>query len=48
MISYFDIRAARNAMKALQNKTLRRRKLDIHFSIPKVVSAFSSILVLFL
>ncbi|KAM0934823.1 putative RNA recognition motif domain, mei2-like RNA recognition, RNA-binding domain superfamily [Dioscorea sansibarensis] len=35
MISYFDIRAARNAMKALQNKTLRRRKLDIHFSIPK-------------
>ncbi|CAI9093085.1 OLC1v1028500C4 [Oldenlandia corymbosa var. corymbosa] len=35
MISYFDIRAARNAMKALQNKPLRRRKLDIHFSIPK-------------
>ncbi|RRT73972.1 hypothetical protein B296_00011264 [Ensete ventricosum] len=28
--------AARNAMKALQNKPLRRRKLDIHFSIPKV------------
>jgi len=36
MISYFDIRAARNAMRALQNKPLRRRKLDIHFSIPKV------------
>jgi len=35
MISYFDIRAARNAMRALQNKPLRRRKLDIHFSIPK-------------
>ncbi|KAI3467807.1 hypothetical protein Pfo_024470 [Paulownia fortunei] len=35
MISYYDIRAARNAMKALQNKPLRRRKLDIHFSIPK-------------
>lgn len=36
MISYYDIRAARNAMRALQNKPLRRRKLDIHFSIPKV------------
>lgn len=35
MISYYDIRSARNAMKALQNKPLRRRKLDIHFSIPK-------------
>lgn len=37
MISYFDIRAARTAMRALQNKPLRRRKLDIHFSIPKVL-----------
>ncbi|KAL7000689.1 hypothetical protein U1Q18_001842 [Sarracenia purpurea var. burkii] len=35
MISYYDIRAARTAMRALQNKPLRRRKLDIHFSIPK-------------
>lgn len=35
MISYYDIRAARTAMKALQNKPLRRRKLDIHYSIPK-------------
>ncbi|XP_057764074.1 protein MEI2-like 2 isoform X2 [Salvia miltiorrhiza] len=35
MVSYFDIRAARTAMRALQNKPLRRRKLDIHFSIPK-------------
>eukprot|EP00262_Sarcandra_glabra_P005491 TRINITY_DN1713_c0_g1_i4.p1 TRINITY_DN1713_c0_g1~~TRINITY_DN1713_c0_g1_i4.p1 ORF type:complete len:994 (-),score=210.93 TRINITY_DN1713_c0_g1_i4:352-3333(-) len=35
MISYYDIRAARNAMRSLQNKPLRRRKLDIHFSIPK-------------
>ncbi|XVF49515.1 hypothetical protein PTKIN_Ptkin04bG0018700 [Pterospermum kingtungense] len=35
MISYYDIRAARNAMRALQNKPLRRRKLDIHYSIPK-------------
>lgn len=36
MISYYDIRAARTAMRSLQNKPLRRRKLDIHFSIPKV------------
>ncbi|KAK4787602.1 hypothetical protein SAY86_011435 [Trapa natans] len=35
MISYFDIRDARTAMRSLQNKPLRRRKLDIHFSIPK-------------
>lgn len=35
MVSYFDIRAASNAMKALQNKPLRRRRLDIHYSIPK-------------
>ncbi|KAF6156722.1 hypothetical protein GIB67_010994 [Kingdonia uniflora] len=35
MISYYDIRAARNAMRTLQNKPLRRRKLDIHYSIPK-------------
>ncbi|KAG6407796.1 hypothetical protein SASPL_130794 [Salvia splendens] len=35
MISYYDIRAARTAMPALQSKPLRRRKLDIHFSIPK-------------
>ncbi|XP_052205266.1 protein MEI2-like 4 isoform X2 [Diospyros lotus] len=35
MISYYDIRAARSAMRELQNKPLRRRKLDIHFSIPK-------------
>lgn len=36
MISYYDIRDSRNAMRSLQNKPLRRRKLDIHFSIPKV------------
>ncbi|XP_073061026.1 protein MEI2-like 5 isoform X1 [Primulina eburnea] len=35
MIAYYDIRAARSAMRGLQNKPLRRRKLDIHFSIPK-------------
>ncbi|RYQ94182.1 hypothetical protein Ahy_B08g089063 isoform D [Arachis hypogaea] len=36
MISYYDIRAAQNAMKALQHKSLRSRKLDIHYSIPKI------------
>ncbi|EEE56849.1 hypothetical protein OsJ_06464 [Oryza sativa Japonica Group] len=35
MISYYDIRHARNAKTALQSKPLRRRKLDIHYSIPK-------------
>lgn len=35
MISYYDIRAARNAMRALQNKPLKYRNLDIHYSIPK-------------
>ncbi|KAM0944385.1 putative RNA recognition motif domain, mei2-like RNA recognition, RNA-binding domain superfamily [Dioscorea sansibarensis] len=35
MISYYDIRDAKKAMRALQNKPLRRKKLDIHFSIPK-------------
>ncbi|KAL1555721.1 protein MEI2-like 5 [Salvia divinorum] len=35
MISYYDIRAARSAMRGLQNAPLRGRKLDIHFSIPK-------------
>jgi hypothetical protein len=46
MISYYDIRAARTAMRALQNKPLRRRKLDIHFSIPKV-SYLKRILVIY-
>ncbi|XP_012572206.1 protein MEI2-like 1 isoform X2 [Cicer arietinum] len=36
MIHYYDLRAAQNAMQALQNKPLRSRKLDIHYSIPKV------------
>ncbi|KAL1191122.1 Protein MEI2-like 2 [Cardamine amara subsp. amara] len=35
MISYYDIRAAHAAMRALQNTLLRKRTLDIHFSIPK-------------
>jgi len=38
MISYFDLRAAQRAMQALQSKPLRSRKLDIHYSIPKVFS----------
>lgn len=37
MISYYDIRAAGMAMRSLQNTPLRRRNLDIHFSIPKVL-----------
>ncbi|GAU25466.1 hypothetical protein TSUD_71200 [Trifolium subterraneum] len=36
MISYFDIRSAQNAMQTLQSRPLRSRKLDIHYSIPKV------------
>nr|GEV43939.1 protein MEI2-like 4 [Tanacetum cinerariifolium] len=35
MIPCYDIRAAQRAMQALQEKPLRRRKLDIHYSIPK-------------
>lgn len=46
MISYYDIRAARTAMRALQNKPLRRRKLDIHFSIPKVETDFSDFIII--
>ncbi|XP_010523456.1 PREDICTED: protein MEI2-like 1 [Tarenaya hassleriana] len=37
MVSYYDIRAAQNAMRALQDKLLRRAELDIHFSIPKEI-----------
>ncbi|XP_076960230.1 protein MEI2-like 4 [Bidens hawaiensis] len=36
MISYYDIRASRRAMQALQNKLLGHTKLDVHYSIPKV------------
>ncbi|CAL0330065.1 unnamed protein product [Lupinus luteus] len=36
MISYYDLRAAQDAMQALQNRPLRSRNLDIHYSIPKV------------
>ncbi|KAJ0436032.1 putative RNA-binding domain superfamily [Helianthus annuus] len=36
MISYYDIRASRRAMQALQNKLLGCTNLDIHYSIPKI------------
>lgn len=36
MVSYYDIRAAQNAARALHNKLLRGTKLDIRYSIPKV------------
>ena len=35
VVSYYDLRAAQNAMKALQNMSLKSTKLDIHYSIPK-------------
>lgn len=35
IISYYDIRAATNAISALQTKSLRHQRLDIQFSIPK-------------
>jgi len=35
MVSYYDIRAATSAMCQLQGRVVRRRKLDIHYSIPK-------------
>ncbi|KAG2310067.1 hypothetical protein Bca4012_024586 [Brassica carinata] len=35
MVSYYDIRAAQNAMRALHGRLLRGRKLDIHYPIPK-------------
>ncbi|XP_076925021.1 protein MEI2-like 4 [Bidens hawaiensis] len=36
MVSYYDIRASRRAMQALQNMLLGHTKLDVHYSIPKV------------
>ncbi|XP_004492025.1 protein MEI2-like 4 isoform X2 [Cicer arietinum] len=35
MISYYDIRAAQNAMRALQNRLFGCRKFDICYSTPK-------------
>ncbi|TVU18435.1 hypothetical protein EJB05_34536 [Eragrostis curvula] len=37
-VSYYDIRAAQNAMRALHNKPLRKMNLDVHFSIPELTS----------
>ncbi|KAJ4897468.1 Protein MEI2-like 1 [Raphanus sativus] len=37
MVSYYDIRAAQNAARALHNKLLRGTKLDIRYSNPKEV-----------
>lgn len=37
MISYYDVRSAWNAMRALQSAPLARRKLDIRFSMPEVL-----------
>jgi len=35
MVSFYDIRHAKNAIRHLQGRVLRRRKLDIHYSIPR-------------
>ncbi|VVB17646.1 unnamed protein product [Arabis nemorensis] len=35
LVSYYDIRAAQNAARALHNKLLRGTKIDIRYSIPK-------------
>lgn len=37
MVSYYDIRYAQNAARALQGRLFRGRKLDIRYSIPKVL-----------
>uniref|UniRef100_A0ACD5ZGB9 Uncharacterized protein n=1 Tax=Avena sativa TaxID=4498 RepID=A0ACD5ZGB9_AVESA len=41
-VSYYDIRAAQNAMRALHGKPLGLMKLDVQFSIPKE-NAFSPV-----
>ena len=43
MISYYDLRAAQEAMQALQSRPLRSRNLDIHYSLPKVNAPEKSI-----
>ncbi|CAL5027777.1 unnamed protein product [Urochloa decumbens] len=35
IVSYYDIRSAENALRALHNKPLRHRKLDMQYSDPK-------------
>jgi len=47
MISFFDERSATCAMEYLQGKSLRRRKMDIHFSIPKENQVDAGVLLLF-
>ena len=47
MISFFDERSAIAAMDCLQGKSLRRRKMDIHFSIPKENQTDAGMLLLF-
>lgn len=47
MISFFDERAATAAMDCLQGKSLRRRKMDIHFSIPKENQVDAGILLVY-
>jgi RNA recognition motif-containing protein len=47
MISFFDERAATAAMDCLQGKALSRRKLDIHFSIPKENQVDAGMLLVF-
>ena len=47
MISFYDERAAASAKECLQGKSLRRRKMDIHFSIPKENQVDAAILLVF-
>lgn len=42
MISYYDIRAAQNAMRAFQNRIFSCKKFDIHYSNPKVGCCISN------
>lgn len=43
-VSYYDIRAAQNAMRALHSKPLGLMKLDVQFSFPKVCIIISVVL----
>lgn len=35
LVSYYDIRAARNAMRAIQDRLLRQLKIDLNYYFPK-------------
>jgi hypothetical protein len=39
MISYYDLRHSNSAKSQLQGRIFRRRRLDIHYSIPKACTA---------